>query len=81
MGKPRTICPTYWFGDVVYLRVDVDGTPGMVTRLVVLPNDTYVYTISWPEATDSGHYDFELSSTPSYTKPHSNPAGDVATEE
>ena len=64
--KPRTICPAYWFGDVVFLRTDSDGVPGMVTRLVILPNDTYVFTVSWPDSSDSAHYDFELADAPQY---------------
>lgn len=63
---PRTICPAYWFGDVVYLRVDDEHTAGMVTQLRILPNDNYLYTVSWGDGQDTAHYEFELSDSPSF---------------
>lgn len=66
MSTPRTICPAFWFGDVVYLKVDEDHACGMVTGLIVSPNDSYLFVVSWADGQDSKHYDFELSETPCY---------------
>lgn len=61
---PRTICPAYWFGEVVFLKVADDPECGMVTKITILPNDCYLFTISWADGNDSAHYDFELAAEP-----------------
>lgn len=60
MGKPRTICPTYWIGDVVFLKVDEEGEVGMITRVSIAVNDSYLYMVSWADARESLHFDIEL---------------------
>ncbi len=64
MGKPRTICPTYWIGDVVFLKVAADPECGIVTRVDILPNDCYLFQVSWAEGNVTCHYDFELVGEP-----------------
>lgn len=59
-NTPRTICPAFWFGDVVYLKVDEEGEAAMVTKISIMPNDSYLFTVSWANGTDTAHYDFEL---------------------
>jgi hypothetical protein len=60
MGKPRTICPTFWIGDVVCLKIDSDSEIGMITRVSIATNDNYIFQVSWGNAQDTHHYDIEL---------------------
>ena len=50
----------YGFGDIVYLRTDVDQEPRIVTAIVVCPAGDIVYELTCG-TTVSKHYDFELA--------------------
>ena len=58
-NTPRTICPSFWIGDVVYLKVTGDDEVGMITRISIAANDNYIYQVSWGQC-DTHHYDIEL---------------------
>lgn len=48
------------FGDIVYLKTDVDQNPAIVLSIKVFKNGEYLYEII-RGTTTSLHYDFELS--------------------
>lgn len=43
----HTINAQFWFGDVVYLKVNDDRRAGMVTRVAVAANDSVTYEVTW----------------------------------
>lgn len=58
----RTINSNYWLGDVVFLRVNEDRKPGMVTRLTICANGAISYAVTWRGGNETFHYDCELTS-------------------
>ncbi len=50
----------YWFGDLVYLKTDVDQSEGIITGITMRPKDV-LYLITFGKE-ETGHYDFEFSS-------------------
>ena len=57
---PRYEAATYWFGDIVFLRVREERVRGMVTGVNIRPNGI-TYSVDWPSGYAS-HYEFELTS-------------------
>lgn len=51
----------YEFGETVYLRMAQDRRPGMVTQMAIDAKGLAFYTVSWGNATDSRHYEMELT--------------------
>ncbi len=58
----RTIEALYWLGDVVYLRVNEERKPGMVTCVSVVAHGALCYRVGWRGGADSIHYECELTS-------------------
>lgn len=58
----RNIETRYWPGDVVYLRVNGECVPGMITRLAIVPNGAHSYAVTWRGANETWHYECELTS-------------------
>lgn len=58
-GLPRYSAATYWFGDVVYLRIREERTRGMITGVNLRPGGV-CYGVQWP-GEESFHYEFELT--------------------
>lgn len=56
----RTVDALYWIGDIVFLRVNEERKPGMITRLVI--SGTVVYWVTWRGGSETAHYECELSS-------------------
>lgn len=50
----------FWFGDRVYLRIREERVVGLVTGMQIRPNGV-LYQVTWPNAGDTHHYDFELT--------------------
>lgn len=48
-------------GDIVYLRVATERSPGMITGILIRPTGKS-YWVSWCDATETLHYDIELTS-------------------
>lgn len=57
----RTVDSKYWFGDIVYLRVNDDCKPGMITRVTLNAAGSLLYLITWRGGTETGHFECELS--------------------
>lgn len=57
----RTIQTRYWLGDVVYLRVNGEQIPGMVTRLTMTVSGSVTYGVTWRGGSETWHFDAELT--------------------
>ena len=60
--------PVFAIGQTVYLLMAKENRPGMVTSYMVTPKEV-LYNVSWGNATDTRHYDIELTTeyTPDYS--------------
>jgi hypothetical protein len=56
----RTIETKYWLGDVVYLRVNDECKPGMVTGVNIRPSGT-LYAVTWRGGSENLHFELELT--------------------
>ncbi len=52
---------SYNFGDIVFLKTDPDQYERMVYKIIIYPNGSIMLGLSFG-ATNSEHYDFEISS-------------------
>lgn len=51
----------YTIGDVVYLRVNDERKPGMITIISIRPHGYVLYCVVWRGGSETWHSDFELS--------------------
>lgn len=58
----RTVDATYWIGDVVFLRVNEERKPGMVTKVSICGGGGVLYAVTWRGGAETYHYECELSS-------------------
>ena len=63
----------FYIGDTVYLRLNREEYRGMVTGYNIRPNGV-TYLVSWEDASDTCHYDLELTTEfiPDYNSPNSD---------
>lgn len=57
----------YTFGDIVYLKTDVNQEQWIITDIFLHPNNVCVYTIACGSSKHDA-YDFELSREPNNNK-------------
>jgi len=57
----RTIQAKYWCGDVVFLRVNEEHKPGMVTQVRIAGSGSVTYEVTWRGNTVTCNYESELS--------------------
>lgn len=50
----------YELGDIVFLKIECERIPGMVTGLSIRPNGV-AYSVTWPGRAESSHYAMELT--------------------
>lgn len=50
----------YWVGDIVYMRVNQEQKPGMVTGISIRPNG-FCYMVTWRGGGETYHYECELT--------------------
>lgn len=60
--KNRSVQAAYWLTDIVYLRVNDEHRPGMITGIQVRANDSLLYGVTWRGGSESWHFECELSS-------------------
>lgn len=58
--KTRQIYVKFDIGDIVYHKLAKEKHPGMVTGIVVRPSGNFFY-VSWPDNTETAHFDLELT--------------------
>jgi hypothetical protein len=67
----------FWFGDVVYLRMDKAHEPGIVTRINLEADDRMQprveYGIVWGSAACSYHQEYLLTDSPHFNLEHEEP--------
>lgn len=59
----------FGIGDVVYLRIDDAGNPGMITDIRLFPCNMLMYGITWTDKELSAHYAIELTTTRNFVVP------------
>ena len=57
----RTISTLYWLGDLVYLRVNDEPKPGMITRVTFAASGSYIFAVTWRGGTETWHFECELT--------------------
>lgn len=62
-ARTISIRTSFGLGGSVYLRARPERLEGLVTGLIVRPGSV-AYVVAWGDATESNHYDFELSDEP-----------------
>lgn len=65
MRGKKLLC-AFQFGAVVYLRLDTDGTQGMVTAVKFMIDGGVYYEVSWSNRTTTSHYEMELTTVRSF---------------
>lgn len=55
-----TITVAHEIGDIVYLRVVQERSPGIVTGYGIRPGNLVMYYVSWDDGCERLHYDLEL---------------------
>jgi hypothetical protein len=60
--KIPPLVPTYWFGDVVFLKVESDRKPGIVTGVWFHESGRSGCAVTWSDCM-SDHFDYELTDT------------------
>lgn len=58
--RPKLPDTDFWFGDVVFLRVNPSREPGIVTGIKFRPGGQCVYDVSFADG-ESDHFACELS--------------------
>ncbi len=58
----RTINAKYWLGDIVFLRVNEDQKPGMITRVNLTAAGSISFCVGWRGGNETWHFECELTS-------------------
>jgi hypothetical protein len=59
-----TIFPRFPMGSIVFLKVKSDREAGMVTGILVRPDESLLYYVTWENGYDEdSHYEIELTDT------------------
>lgn len=58
----RKLRTKYWLGDLVYQRIVEDKRPGIITGIGINGTGGVFYEITWPNAVETPHFDYELTS-------------------
>lgn len=58
----RYIETDYWIEDIVYLKVNPERMPGMITGISIKPGGSVIYGVSWGDGSEDFHYACEMSS-------------------
>jgi hypothetical protein len=59
------IISRWWIGDVVYRKVDSAGLPGLITGIIINPENSIIYRVSFDDENNT-FYELELDVAPHF---------------